>query len=236
MGDSNPMMAIPFRDFRSGTIKPQLQAMISVRAMLSVVDRCAASVTPDDLVGIFGSLVDKPTPDQLPQISQVVKSAAANAALVFMHAAYENAVYDLMRNLVRYDPTAWVVQIQNKQVAFTNMDGMTTAQIRDRLLEEWLAKVEKETFPKKVELVLGVLKGATPKDVIDDFDFDMGKFKEIDKARHDCAHRPNFNEAVPDPYARLRYLHCTVLMLERLAEQKYPGQPLQSLRRLATPT
>jgi hypothetical protein len=97
-------------------------------------------------------------------------------------------------------------------------------EIRDALFSDLLEAVEKESLPKKVERVLAALQPATVKGVIGCFDFEMEKLKTIDQLRHDVTHEPNFANPIEDIAGKLRFLHCTLLLLEKLAEQKYTGQ------------
>ncbi len=197
--------------------------MFAVRAMLCAIEKWADSATEDDFTGIYGKMIDKPPEELQAQTKKVVKTTAAAAGLVFLHSAFENAVFDLLRRLLIYDPEGWVKQIEDKKVSFTDSRSMDAFQLRDKLLNEWLEKIEKESFPKKVDLVLGFLNPDTTRGVIEGFDFNREEFRKIDQLRHDMTHRPNFAEPIDDVYGKLRYLHCTVQMLEKMAEDKFPG-------------
>lgn len=219
------MNFIPFAKTRHGVIRPYLHAMFSIKAMLRVAEKGNTSATEDDLSGCFGEFLEKPDPDLLDIIKSNVNTAAATAALVFMHSAYENAVFDLMKQLVHYDPEPWLKCIDEKSIPFKRLREDTLADIRNDLLEKWLEKAERESFPWKVSKLLAVLQPGTLKDVISGFEFSMDDFKQIDQLRHNLTHQPNFATAIPDINDKLSYLHRTVFLLEKLAEQKYPGQP-----------
>jgi len=201
--------------------------MLSVRAMLRVAEKGNASVTEEDLSGSFGEFMEKPDRDLLDLIKSNVKTAAAAAALVFMHSAYENAVFDLMKRLVHYDPEPWLRCIDEKSIPFKRLREYTPADIRNDLLEKWLEKAERESFPWKVNKLCAALQPKATRDVIPGFEFSMEDFEQIDQLRHNLTHQPNFATVIPDIYDKLSYLHKTVLLLEKLAEQKYPGQPAE---------
>ncbi len=181
--------------------------MFSIRAMLRVAEKGVSVVTEDDLSGCLGGLMDKPDAELLGLIKSNVNTAAAAAALVFMHSAYENAVFDLIKRLVQYDPGPWAALIEKKK---------------------WLKKTERESFPWKVEKILAVLQPSTTKDVVPGFEFQLETLKAIDDLRHDLTHRTTFATPIPDIYEKLTYLHKTVLLLEKLAEAKYPGPSAKS--------
>ena len=217
------MNSLPFAETRHGVIPPHLHAMLSVKAMLCVAEKGATAVSEADLIGCFADLLGKPDSELLGLIQSNVTTAAAAAGLVFMHSAYENAIFDLIKRLVRYDPEPWLQFIDKKMIPFEQLKASTVPKIREGLLEDWLKKVERNSFPWKVETLFAVLRPETPKDVIPGFEFNLAEFKAIDQLRHDLTHRANFGEPIPDIYAKLSYLHKTVLLLEKLAEQKYPG-------------
>jgi hypothetical protein len=209
---------------RQGVIREHLHAMISVKAMLRVAEKGVAAVTEEDFAGCFGDLLDRPDSAILAQIKGNVATAAAAAGLVFMHSAYENAIFDLIKRLVTYDPEPWLTCIDKKQVPFEKVRSTSVSAIQGDLLADWLEAVERESLPKKIERVLSVVRTGPLKDVIPGFDFDMEELKKIDQLRHNVTHEPNFANPIQDVNGKLRFLHCTVLLLEKLAEQKYPGQ------------
>jgi hypothetical protein len=141
-----------------------------------------------------------------------------------MHSAYENAIFDLIKRLVMYEPEPWLKHIENKQVPFEKVRSTIVSAIQSDLFGDWLAAVEREPLPKKVDRVLAALRPGSLKDVVQGFDFDMEELKKIDQLRHDVTHKPNFANPIQDVTGKLRFLHCTVLLLEKLAEQKYPGK------------
>jgi len=95
------LSSIPFAEMRRGVIREYLHAMFSVRAMLRVAEKGVAAVTEEDFAGCFGDLLERPDSALLAQIKGNVTTAAAAAGLVFMHSAYENAVFDLIKRLVQ---------------------------------------------------------------------------------------------------------------------------------------
>jgi hypothetical protein len=215
--------SIPFAELRRGVIPQYLHAELSVKAMLVLVDKALSSATVDDLAGAFGTLIDKPDTRLLADMKRNVQTAAAAAALVFMHSAYENAIFELIERLVFYDPDVWTKSIEKKTIPFERVASSDVSSIRDNLFADWLDVVEKESLLKKVERVLGVLQSPTVKGVINGFDFELEELKMIDQLRHEATHRPDFSTPLEDVTGKLRYLHCTVLLLEKIAEQKYPG-------------
>jgi hypothetical protein len=214
-------MPVLFDELCRGVIRDYLHAMFSVKAMLRVVDKGVAAIAEDDFARCFDGLLDHPDSALLVQIKGNVATVAAAAGLVFMHSAYENAVFDLIKRLVMYDPEPWLKFIAKKQVAFEKVLSVGVSAIQSDLLADWLEVVEKESLPKKVERVLAVLQPGSLKDVIQGFDFDMEELKKIDQLRHDVTHKPNFANPIQDVTDKLRFLHCTVLLLKKLAGQKY---------------
>ena len=219
------LKSIPFAEMRRGVIREYLHAMNSVKAMLVAADKSDEIMTESDFTGCIGGLIDQPDSQLLASIKANVKTATAAAALVFMHSAYENAVFDLIKWLVIYDPESWVKFIDQKKVAFEKVRSTSLPDIRDELFTDWLKAVEKESLPKKVERALAALKPALVGELIEDFKFDLKELEKIDQLRHDVTHKPNLATPIEDIAGKLRFLHCTVLLLEKLAEQKYPGQP-----------
>lgn len=191
--------------------------------MLHVVQKGIAVATEDDLAGCFGNLLDCPDSAILVQIKGNVAAAAESAALVFMHCAYENALFELLRHLVRYDPKPWLMCIDKKPIAFEKVRAMDVSEIQQGLFKDWLDAVERESLPKKAERLLAALQPDSLRGVIDGFDFDIEELRAIDQLRHDATHRPNLATRIEDVSGKLRYLHCTVLMFEELARRKYPG-------------
>ena len=113
MDASELMRAIPFSELRRGAMTEYLHPLFAVRAVLRAIEKCADMATEDDFAGIFDKLIDKPPAEHLGQIKDVVKTTAA-AGLVFMHSAFENAVFDLLRRLLMYNPEGWVKQIEDR--------------------------------------------------------------------------------------------------------------------------
>ncbi len=160
----------------------------------------------------------------LDQIKANVTTAAAAAGLVFMHSAYENAVFDLIKRLVQYDPTPWVQYVDKRKVPLETVLASSVSQIQSSLLDEWLKQAAKKSLPWKVQKVFEVLKPETTKDVISGFEFKIAELERIDSLRHEMTHRPKFATPFGDVVSMLTFLHKTVVLLEKLAEQKYPGQ------------
>lgn len=214
---------MPFSQMRRGFTPPHLHVMLSVKAMLCAAEKGASAFSAEDVARCLNNFVDKPDAALTDTVKSNVRTAAEAAGLVFMHSAYENAVFDLVKCLVRYDPKPWLQFIGKKSVQFGQLQGSDISQIQEGLLKDWLEQAEKESFPWKVGKVLAVLQPQTTKDALPGFEFNMEKFKEIDDLRHKLTHEPNFATPIQDIHDKLSYLHRTVLMLEKLAEQKYPG-------------
>lgn len=214
---------IPFSETGHGTTTERAHVMYSISAMIATMKKGVGSVTPEDLAGCFGKLMPVPDPQQMQQICSNVTAAVDAAALVFLHSVYENAVFNLMKRLISYDAVPWMKYIEKKQVPFEVIQSTATAEIQKSLFGVFLEGVEKESFPKKVDLVLGVLQPATVKGVIENFDYDRTQLVVIDQLRHKLTHEPSFAAPIDDIRSKLRFLHCTVLLLEELAKRKYSG-------------
>lgn len=217
---------IPFAEMRRGVMKEYQHAMFSVGGMLRVTKAGANSTTARDMEGLFGSLIEEPTPELVEMVKSNAATTADAAALVFMHSAYDNAVFDLLGRLVKYDPDLWLPHVEKKSVELGVVLKKGGEGVRDDALDKWLAEAERKSFPWKVKTVLtalGALDPASRKDVVPGFEFNTDEFEKIDQLRHDVTHRPSFATPINDIYGKLRYLHCTMLMLERLAEKRYPG-------------
>ena len=216
---------IPFAELGSSVLRRRRHVRFTIAAMLRVAEKGGACVTAEDLAGCLGDLGERPDSSLLEVIKSNVSTAAAAAGLVFMHSAYESAVFDLIKRLVLYDPDPWVQFIDKKKIPFEMIRTASCAEVQKSLLSSWLKKNERQSFPWKVGKLFAVLQPGPTKDVIQGFEFNTEDFTKIDKLRHDLTHRPNFGTPIPDIYEKLSYLHKTVLLLQKLAEQKYPGPP-----------
>lgn len=216
---------MPFSALRRGVQRPQLHVLISIKSMLRTTEKGVSCITEDDLEGCFGQLIDKPSSDLISLIKSNVETAADAAALVFLHSAFENAVFDLIKRLVNYDPEPWLQFIAKKAVPFERLRATSADEVQDVLLDEWLKYAERAPFPWKVDKVFAVLQPKSTEDVIPGFHFDRDQFEQIDQLRHSLTHRPDFATPIPSIRDKLSCLHNVVLLLEKLAEQKYPGPP-----------
>jgi hypothetical protein len=214
---------IPFAEMRGAVVREHLHAMLAVKATMIVADKGSSSASDDDLAGSFGNLIERPNAELIALIRSNVRNAAAAAALVFMHSAYENAIFDLVKQLVRYDPDAWYCRIDKKPVEFGQFRVSSVSEVRELLFAKWLREAERCPLPKKVNLILNALGWPETKGVIEGFEFRMDELEAIDRLRHSVTHHPNFAAPMHDVSPKLRFLHCTFLLLERLAELKYPG-------------
>src|SRR5262249_1771699 len=131
---------------RRGVIREYLHAMFSVRAMLHVGEKGVSAVSEEDFVGCFGDLLDRPDSALLAQIKSNVATAAAPSGLGFMHSAYENAAFDLVKRLVQYDPAPWIQFIDKKTIPFETIRSSSVAQMQESLLAKWLEEVEGKSF------------------------------------------------------------------------------------------
>lgn len=215
------MKQIPFVELRKGVRKGYQHAMYCIGAMLRVSAKVVPSVSEEDLAGIFGDV--QPDATLLAAVKLNVSTAMAAAGLVFMHSAYDNEALDLISRMVSYDPESWTNYIATSTVSIADVTQLTEDQLVEAALKKWLKKAERESFPWKVKTLLAVLKPESLEGVIHEFEFDIKELEAIDDLRHKLTHSPNFAEPIESVVSKLYYMHNTILMLEELALQKYPG-------------
>ena len=213
--------AISFQFF-SGSVVPEiLHALISVKGLLVVTRKGLPNLTAEDVARILNH---KSASEELVEsMRKNVMTAAEAAAIIFMHSTCENAVFALIKLLVGYDPDPWIAYVSKRNVAFEEVSSSTRDEIKRRLLDEYLEKLEKESFPKKVDLLLAAIKPSKTSDVISGFAFDKGVFVRIDELRHRLTHDPSFAKPIDNAAIDLSYLVDTLRWLVALSEQKYPG-------------
>jgi hypothetical protein len=213
------MKVIPLEAFSSGIVRKALHAAYSMKALLAVTQNGAAHITVDDIASNFR--LEKPPDDLVESIRRTAQTAAEAAAIVFMHSTCENAVFQLIELLVRYDAEPWTPCLARKQICFEEASSSTVEQIRKRLLMNYLTDLEKRSFPEKVERVFAALGQVNVSKVIGGFDFTQDGLVAIDDLRHRLVHDPHFAEPIPDAPAKLTYMINTLRLLVALAERKY---------------
>ncbi len=215
------MKAISLKTFSSTIVRETLHAVYTMKGLLAVTDKGASQLTADDIAANF--LLVKPKDDLLEMIRHNAKTAAEAAAIIFIHSTCENAVFQLIRILAQYDVEPWISFIEEKKVSFKDISSSTAVQIRDNLLQDYLVVLEKESFPKKIKILLSAIRPETVSGMVPNFEFDMVKFTAIDELRHQLTHKPTFARPIPDAAENLTYLLNTLRLMVALAEKKYPG-------------
>jgi hypothetical protein len=215
------MKAIPLQTF-SSTIVPGINhAIISMKGLLAVTRKGSANLTPKDIADNFD--LETPSEDIVQSVRTNANTAAEATAIIFIHSACENAVFELIKLLVCYDPEPWLPSVYKKQVPFEEVVSSTLDAIRNQLLDDYLKTLERESFPKKIDRVLAVIQPGIASNIIEGFKFDKIQFDAIDKLRHKLTHEPSFATPITDAFSKLIFLVNTLKWLVALAERKYPG-------------
>jgi hypothetical protein len=212
---------IPLQFFSSTIVREIYHAMVSMKSLLAVTRKGAANLTPEDIATNFN--LKKPSEDLVQSVRANANTAAEAAAIIFIHSTCENAVFELIKLLVRYDPEPWLPSILRKQVRFEEALSSTPDAIRNRLLADYLATLERESFPKKIDQLLKAIQPKVTSCIIAGFTFDRDEFVAIDELRHRLTHEPSFSTPITDAVGKLTFLVNTLNWLVALAELKYPG-------------
>ena len=215
------MKAIPLETFSSTIVRESLHAVYAMKALLAVTGKGAAELTAEDIAANFQ--LAKPDDELADSIRRNATTAAEAAAIIFVHSTCENAVFQLIELLTKYDPEPWLFSITKKQVSFEDVSSATRDQIRDRLLGDYLEVLERKSFPEKVDRLLSAIQPPAVSGIIPNFEFKRDDFVAIDELRHQLTHEPKFSRPIEDAPSKLTYLVNTLQFLVALAERKYPG-------------
>jgi hypothetical protein len=214
--------AIPLESFSSTILREALHGIFSMKALLAVTAKGAKHFTAQDMTS---NLLRGASEELVEGFRHNAQTAAEAAAIVFIHSTCEKAVFQLIEVLVHIDVEPWSSSVAEKRVSFKEVSSSTLDKIRKRLLRDYLADLERKSFPEKVERLLAAIKPkpATVSQAIPGFNFSLDKLKEIDDLRHKLAHHPQFAEPIPDAPAKLDYMLDTLKLLVALANKKYAG-------------
>jgi len=211
----------PYKDIRRSYIAENLLAMYTINALLLTTEREVPHIDKTEAKFVLKNFIANPPNKLVEMINQNIGHATQAAAMVFMHSAYENSIFDLISFLIKYDPEPWYEYIDRRKIDFASIRTKSPTQLGEILLANLLEELEKASLPNKVERLLAVLKPKTVKDVIPGFEFSLDELKRIDTLRHQLTHHPDFSKPLGNIRDMLAFLHRTVLFVEKIAELKY---------------
>jgi hypothetical protein len=120
-------------------------------------------------------------------------------------------------------PSDWTPIIADKKVSFTSV-GRSPEEIRDELIEEKLAQLERESLLKKVDLLFRLCPPPPAFAPINNYEFDRERLKKIDDDRHGIIHKDGLGRPIAKIDGDLDFISGTANYLLALVNQRYGVQ------------
>lgn len=143
-----------------------------------------------------------------------VKDSIDAASLVFAHAIIDGLIHELCSITSRILSDKWASKLTKKKVEFEELQMSSPDNIRNRLIDEYIDSLERESLLKKYDIFLSVCNPPNNHQLTNGVKLDRSRLDKLDRLRHDAAHGNRISSFLPcgdDDIIFLRDM-CTLLV------------------------
>lgn len=137
-----------------------------------------------ELVGGFEAFVESSAQRRASQFTNMVEAAS----LIYAHSILDAIAYDLCVVSGILSPSSWHTFLEQKKVTFKVVIDKSAHEIETELVSSYITTIERESLPKKIEILHSIRKPPKQFSPIDDYTYDAERLKKLDRRRHDIVH------------------------------------------------
>lgn len=165
---------------------------------------------------------------------QEAKAIVDAASIILTHSILDAALFDFCRVSALEFPACWESKLKDRQIRFGDI-GLNPMTVRDRLLASLLESLERESLPKKCEVLYEVCRPGPGFSALKNYKFDPERIRGIDNERHRLVHGPDVKTPVADCQEEIWYMeqtamHFWAMLAEAFSLQIDPTFPVQRLQ------
>jgi hypothetical protein len=159
-----------------------------------------------------------------------LNTSVFHSALVFGHAILDDALNEALRIGFALQPSFFYDKVKDRKVPVSRLREADSQAVINECVHAWLTAQERDSILSKFKVLCSLTKPADPREIIQDYAFDLERIEQIDELRHSVVHKTPLRAV---SYGDLEYLRLsTNFAVGLLTEIGAQADPIELFREL----